>query len=683
MLPLAPFGERGARPVIFPVTQSKEALVDVLAIPGVGWSPGYIFAAWDVAWRVAEVLNYVIPPAPTEAGVDAPGMLRYEALGFREILRRYQKDCALFLLRRAWAIVALPQRTGKTLVAIAAIVALGAKRVLVLAPGAAKWVWVKEIVKWTKDPVVVLDGRGGREARVYCYTCKGTGLVEESWCPDCKQLNGQSYGYKIVEVREVARATTDFPPLSPRRGPKANARSPSMRLNLLRPPPMGPRYPRPAEIKAMNASAATYRCSIHADVTADKPGRLCLRCRAVMLKLLEEAAFVLANYDIMVSQEHYTEEGESLGPRPDLLGWSPILQKISFEVAVLDESRELRGRPDKDRRGRSRRDKVLKALARVQRVWCLDGTPVGGFTRDLWGPLDVASNGLFGRPWRSYDERYCLGHYNSRGKWDADGRSILAETELKRRIQLCIFRRERSEIAPELPEMQFSTIRLDPLSAIAAVDMSGDEDEVFGRVASSTLDHKIDVIVENVLAQIAEGNGVYVLTFHPASATRICRAIEEAMKKPQAAPLMHAVNARVFLAVGKNPKARVEFAEQYVNHLKSGAGGVWVSTHDSMRGAISLYGVNFVHVAELHHNADTLMQAITRPNEMTITRGLNIDVYIVKGSKDENQLSKLGVKFDTQIVLMGDESAAAAKKGMLGVRLTSEEIFRRLTAHLE
>lgn len=688
-LPLAPLGERGARPVIFQTSRSKQELADVLAIPGVGWYPGCVLCSWDIAWRVAELMGFQLPPEPTEAGVAAPGLDEYNRLRFAEVLRRYQKTAVLFLLRRAWAILALPMRTGKTLVAIAADVALGSEHTLIVAPGGIRWTWVDELAKWTGRAPLILEGRGGREAREYCLSCKGTGLVaRDEWCPDCRQLNGQSYGYRIIEVRTVSRPVhpeIELPEPRARR-PFKSAR-PSMRLNLRKDPPMGPRYPRRDELAAQRREyernhPPLYRCSIHAEVTSANPKDLCVRCREYLMLKLQQARYLVSSYETMIGQDWYDETGARLGQRLDLPGWAPLFARLRFDVAILDEIRMVRGRPEKKRRKKARRARLSYGLQHARRVFGLDGTPVGGHTRDLWSPLDIISDGLFGRPHYDFDERYCDGHTDERGGWVADGRSPLAETELKRRISYFILKMERSVILPELPPKQFSTITIETDEALPKTGRFGGDEAVLGRGIASSLGPKIPVAVDNMIAEALEGNCVFFLTYHPESCHRVMAAVEAELSKPQYRQAREKTNMKTWLATGDGGRGRTEMCKDFVRHAEIGGGGILGSTILRMKGGYSLKGASSVHVIELYWKPDDIMQAIDRPNEVGITNGLSVILYKVKGSFDEHVLNALGPQFDTQVALIGDEDAQATRDGLLGKPESVEEIERRLTAHL-
>jgi hypothetical protein len=683
--------------VAFWTQQSREQLEeDVLAIPGVQWQPGAVTAAWDIAWKVGELLGIEVPPAPTDGPITLPGLDRYYELGFHKILREYQKAATLYLTRRGGAMLCLPCRTGKCLVSLAADILVGSRATLIAAPSIVKWVWAEEIAKWTGEAALILEGRGGREARRYCLTCNARGtLPDGNWCPDCKQFNGQSYGYNIIEVRTVSRPvrapSVDLP--KPRKSRRRRRKAGSaMRLNLIPTDRVvGPPYPTAYQIEKMREvlkaylaelDEGQYCCTRHPEVRSDDPKLLCVTCREELLAALCEARYVVCNYDILTSQDAHSEEGRLLGARLDLPGWAPVLSRLEFDVAILDECHVFRGRPQKKRKGRTRQDRLRYTLRGVSRVWGPTGTPVFGYVRDLYMQVDVITDGLFGRPWYLWDARYCEGHHGPYG-WVSTGRGVLAETELRQRLWYFMHKRERSEILSELPAKSRQVVRVEPKAKLVAPMANGDRRGAISRALGSTLEHKIDEIIENVVGEVAEGNKVIVFCLLHASVERVYAALDKAFRAPNVAPRIRKVNAQLWLTHGAvaDSKARFDLARDFRDHQ---GGGAFVSTIDAMQVGISLRGAASVHFAELHWSPAAIDQAESRPYEPGTT-GLSVVYYIVKGSIDEHIESVILSKLETQILLVEEEGAKEVKTALSGSseEESMEEIWRRLTAHID
>lgn len=643
-------GARGERPVRFLTDAQPHQLEEVLSIPGVGWEIGAVTASWDAAWIVGAHFGVESPHAPITDPLklsQIPGYERYVTLGLRDLLRSYQKEAVDFLARRAWAWLCLPCRTGKSLTALAADVLVDSRRTLISSPEGAKWPWAEEIQKRTGKAALILEGRGAREARRHCLPCDGRGvLLDGTSCEACKAHNGQSLGYIIYTVRRVDR----------------------------------PMYVKFDGVRVQHG----YQCTQHPEVRGDDPSVLCAKCRDELREELRKSRYVVINYDLVIPQQDRSEAGKDRGTREDLPGWAEELRAVGFDVAICDEGHKLRGRPSPGRWGKSRRERVKHALAYVPRVWSLTATPIYGFTRDVWGQVDVVSNGLMGDGYKVFDARYCMGHYNAYG-WQADGRSILADTELDKRLPYFMYRREKAEILDELPEMQHIPVYIEPKKDLPCPDLTEDKKAAIARAIKNTLPHKMDAVLENCLQEMAEGNKVYVLTHLVSSATRIFEALQKACtgKKSPHRVRMAEVKAQLWLAHGEisNGRQRFEMARDYREH---GGAGAFISTIKAMaEGGISLRGASSIHLVELDWNPADIEQSTERPNEIGV-RGMSLLIYIVKRSVDEHMLRTVLPKFDTQVKLTGDQEASKFLETLGGrSEETVDEIWARLTAHLE
>lgn len=207
--PTAALGRRGEFPVFFPCRLEWDRLKEILDVPGVTRASGGVRCTWDVAWQIGLWLGVEAPLAPIEANVDLaedarsmPGLQRYLELELNKKLRPYQREGALFLARRAWAMNCDPMRSGKTLQSLAASILINAEKVLIVCPALAKYVWADEISKWLGEEAFILEGRAGSVARQFCRTCRATGRVGTDRCPDCRLRNGAANGFRLFRNRE-------------------------------------------------------------------------------------------------------------------------------------------------------------------------------------------------------------------------------------------------------------------------------------------------------------------------------------------------------------------------------------------------------------------------------------------------------------------------------------------------
>ena len=100
------------------------------------------------------------------------------------------------------------------------------------------------------------------------------------------------------------------------------------------------------------------------------------------------------------------------------------------------------------------------------------------------------------------------------------------------------------------------------------------------------------------------------------------------------------------------------------------------------QGGISLLGASTIHVTELDWSPAALEQAMERPAEVGVV-GLMYLFYVVRRSADEHVLQTVLPKLDTQVKLTGDKEADRLRTTLGGEEETVDQIWARLTAHLE
>ncbi len=622
-----PLGARGAFPVHFPTTLTQAQFQEVVSVPGVQGCAGGVRTTWDVAPVIAEALRQPCPPVPTEDNVDLvaevkqlPGLAQYLETGLRDVLRDYQKVGAIFLARRAYAINADPMRSGKTLQALAGSVLTGAQRTLIVCPALAKPVWATQIGKWLGEEAVLLEGRAGTKARIFCATCQGRGYTPTArHCPACKLRNGQSHGFRIVTLDDPER-------------------------------------------------------SLHAAIA--------------------RARYVIVNFELLVAQQDtYGEDSPTPGKkyyRDDLPGWCPALAQHTFELAIADESHLLRGwSTDRTKLGYTRREKFNQATALIPQVWLLTGTPVFGYTRDLWGQLDAMSAGAVTGPSRlpfDFHTRFCEGHRDEYG-WRANGESPFAHSELPRRLAVIKIQRPRSLILADMPAKQREVYRIDQDPSVvrsqAAAARKGFGKSKQGRIAkllTQTGVAKRDTVVENVMNELSAGDKVIVFALLKANATGLAKQFEQKIKRSRDwSARMRQVNCEMWVAHGDvSSQMRFAFARSFTEH--NGA-AVFVTTIDAMQVAVSLKGATQVHFADLHWSPAAMLQAEDRPYEPG-TSGLTINYYVMKGSIDEHIEAVVLSKFKTQEKVVAEEGAVDVRATFAGAAESLDEVIARLTNHL-
>jgi SNF2 family DNA or RNA helicase len=548
--------------------------------------------------------------------------------------------------------------SGKSVQSLAASVLVDAEHVLIVCPALAKYVWADEIAKWLGEEALILEGRGGRVARRYCIACGARGYTETDPlgapipCSACRLRNGQSRGYKLFDVRRLS-AKDDV-----------------------------------AVVDGQIVRTIAFRCPKHPDLaTTDSAydGAECQACKDELATTIRAARFVLVNYDLLTAQKSSDERGVTF-IRGDLQGWAPTLAQFKFDLCIADEAHQLRGwSSDAKKKGQTRRERFAEVAANIPRVWGLTGTPVYGFTRDLWGQLDAISGGLFsdtrGLPF-AFHSRYCLGFKDTYG-WKADGRSPLADTELVERLEYIKIQRSRSEILKDMPAKIRQVIRVDEdakaKKAAAARAKAGANEGRLMRLLKQTSAHKRDAVVENVVAELAAGSKCVVFTLLRESADKMSKALEKAIQSKDVATRMREVRANIWTTHGDaSPQVRFELARSFREH--DGA-GVFIATIDSVQVAVSLKGATSVHFADLHWQPSAMLQAEDRPYEVGTT-GLTIVYYVVRGSVDEHIEAVVLPKIETLARLVAEEGASAMKGAFAGPEESADAIYARMTAHL-
>lgn len=540
--------------------------------------------------------------------------------------------------------------SGKSIQSLMASVLVDAKRVLITAPSLAKWVWADEVAKWIGEEAVICEGRGGSTVRVYCKTCMARGTVNGNRCPDCRMRNGSARGYRLVD---------------------------------------GPSW---AVTSVPNTEPVAFVCRKHPEIehvvaTLDEVETTkCAKCTAELHATIEKARYVIVNYDILIAQQHNDKSGRVF-LRPHLRGWAPALAHHAFDLCIADEFHLLRGwSPAAAKAGTGRREKWIAVTENVPQVWGLTGTPVFGFTRDLWSQFDALSKGaMTGNNARlpfTFHAHYCEGFKDEYG-WKADGRSYAAETELPQRLSVVKIQRKREEILSSLPPKIRQMIRVDPSKQHVVPTLTGAA-EPTGKIAkamTATLADKMDVIVENVVSELAQGNKVVVFTLMKPSAEKLAAKIAAVCALKENVTRMREVNVRAWRAHGEvSAQTRFDMSRAFREH--SGA-GVFVATIDSVQVAVSLKGAASVHFAELHWQPAALLQAEDRPYEVE-TNGLSIVYYIVRGSIDEHVEHVVLPKVETMSRLVQEKGAAELKNVMsVSSNQTLDELIAALTAGID
>lgn len=604
---------RGVRPQRF-ACDIRDA--DWLArhVPGVAQIASGVECTEDVAPAIGAILQQPAPELP-----DEPVVRRYKDLIPEDAPRDYQTVAGNWLAPRGWAMLCDPMRAGKCLEFLLGYERSPAKRVLIVCPAIARWGWAREIAKWTKKAALLLEGLSCDRAKVFCLTCHYTGVGPDGkHCPDCKARNGQSYGYKILEVRSTEE---------------------------------------PTATRRKKWFDTTWRCRKHPTFIGppNEPVK-CELCVQELMTALRTAEFTITNYELLTPQSRRDAAGKAYVDER-FRGWGAPLRALLYDLVGIDEAHTLRAVPTRRKIGKMMADRVRSVAADAVQVWAITGTPIYGYIRDLHPVLNVISDGMFDDEPYKFHARYCAGKFNESNYWESTGRSN--EAELIRRLDYCMLKRERSEILKDMPKKQREVILIDPPVGFSPKHKAnGTPAGNIKKIVEQVARFKRPQVVANVMSELSEGLKTVVLTFHRSTCERLGKAIEAEMQKREYRGRMRAVNAECWMGQttkGINSTNRDKMATKFVAH--QGA-GVFVATIDSLRdGGISLAGATSVHMTDFHSSPSAMEQAEDRPNAVGIMQGLMIYHYVVKGTIDQHYESVLMPKFRVKDELLNDENA--------------------------
>lgn len=398
-----------------------------------------------------------------------------------------------------------------------------------------------------------------------------------------------------------------------------------------------------------------------------------------VLAELPEYSFVIVNYDLLIPQRASDARGV-LSTREDLPGWAPTLGAGQFELALFDESQLLRGlAPAKAKAGLSRRERSRDLARNIPRVWLLTGTPIYGFTRDLWGQLDVASGGLYGHQQWDFLRRYCDFHETEYG-WEANGSGPWAE-ELRARLTQVLLKRTREQVNAQLPPKVRQVVRVEPDETVS-LPKSLPSGAALTKALAATCKAKLPAVTDGVVAELAERGKVVLFCLLRQNAERVHAALKKELSSKEHGVKMREANAEIWMAHGEQtPEVRSAYAEKFKEH--DGA-AVFISTIDAVQVAISLRGARSVHFVDLHHSPAALMQAEDRPYEPG-TQGLTVVYYLVVGSVDELVADIVLPKMRTIDENFKSQQTTGALQALQNdvEDLSLDDMVAKLTAHLD
>jgi SNF2 family DNA or RNA helicase len=146
---------------------------------------------------------------------------------------------------------------------------------------------------------------------------------------------------------------------------------------------------------------------------------------------------------------------------------------LRFNVLILDEAHALKSRAA--RRTRAVYGPMCDGrggfVERAKRVWLLTGTPMPNHAGEVWTHLsallpEALTIGAKRLTYPEFLERYCVVQHTRYGPRVVGNRNT---AELRRALQPHVLRRRAEDVLPDLPEIRWTTIVVDPTNVLADV----------------------------------------------------------------------------------------------------------------------------------------------------------------------------------------------------------------------
>jgi SWI/SNF-related matrix-associated actin-dependent regulator 1 of chromatin subfamily A len=302
------------------------------------------------------------------------------------------------------------------------------------------------------------------------------------------------------------------------------------------------------------------------------------------------------------------------------------------DIMLLDEAHMFRGRAS------ARFKRINEIAALCQYRLGITGTPMWDRPRDFYSLLHVLFRNRFGNSW-SFDFAYCGAVHGTHGGLVTKGASH--SDELKHRLSFYMLRREKKEVAQELPELRRDIIWLE-----------GDKESenALRRVMLKTKGYTVadalmacgDYKVEAACERAADARQFLVLTWTRRHAHEIHQRLLDKYDTPNV------------LITGEMSVKQREAAVLVAQKDKCGV----VATIDSTGQGVD--GLQHVADVGIFHTLDwtplKLLQAEARLHRIGQKSGVQWQYLAVKNSMDEFVVSTVVEKLDQWRGIMGQHS---------------------------
>jgi SWI/SNF-related matrix-associated actin-dependent regulator 1 of chromatin subfamily A len=320
---------------------------------------------------------------------------------------------------------------------------------------------------------------------------------------------------------------------------------------------------------------------------------------------------------------------------------------------ILDEFHLLKGR-------KTERSKLVDNAGQTAgyRIG-LTGSPIWDRPRDLFKQLDILVPGKFGRSGFDFDVAYCGG---KQGEYGFDNKGSSNEEELSERLKFYMLRREKREVAKDLPRFTRTFLWVDGTDKARGEmnkSMVSPSPDGMYRALRATLEDKIPYAVEQALS----ARKFVVFTWEKAHAKKIAEAIVRS-------------GVQCGLITGDYS---VKERDQAIADARTSGHGI-VATIDAA--GVGVDGLQHVASTLIFHAIDwvpqKLMQAEARLDRIGQTEPVQAIYIGMRDSMDEVVCHTVVKKLDMQHAVLGGDRGprdAIDSELMAGTRKQDKEVL--------
>ena len=347
-----------------------------------------------------------------------------------------------------------------------------------------------------------------------------------------------------------------------------------------------------------------------------------------------------------------------------LYAWVDAIREWGPETGILDEGHVAQGQE-------SRRSDALRAVMEGCRVrMALTGTPPTDYPKDFWNLLDILSPGRFGK-FFDWGRRYCGGFQEeikiaggtTRTVWNFKGKSNT--DELRRRLHWMTLRREKSDVAKEMPPQtrQIVDVTVKPNARHMPNFHYFKKTAAIRKSLDLAADAKFPHVLNLIRGHLREGKKVVAFTWRKEIAEKIVGQCSDVASVAE------------FIHSGVSQSKR----SLHIQRVKQATGAALLTgTIDSCGTGIDL---SFAYVgvfAELHYVPRVLLQAEGRLHRIGVLESVLIQYVIARGTTDELIQAAVIRKLSMRDALIG-EGADGLKDDLSAGDETEEEAMGRLS----